>query len=169
MASLLGPGTASRDFMLAAASEHQCPVKGPPPSPPTNAPTQCTRVRAWGLWRAWETSRTVVVARRHLLGHERAQDGQFWGCPRVHPTRTWPGLSWKGLVPAERSEGKVPLDPRPCEANVIGQPTSGDLLREQPDPPERPRGCLWQGRGNHSWAPAPALQASSGTPKTSTA
>lgn len=40
MAGLLGPGTASRDFMLAAASEHQCPVKGPPPPPPN----KCTHL-----------------------------------------------------------------------------------------------------------------------------
>lgn len=37
MAGLLGPGTASRDFMLAAASEHQCPVKGPPPNDCTHS------------------------------------------------------------------------------------------------------------------------------------
>lgn len=33
MAGLLGPGTASRDFMRAAVSEHQCPVKGSPLPP----------------------------------------------------------------------------------------------------------------------------------------
>lgn len=44
MAGLLGPGTASRDFMRAAASEHQCPVKGPPPPRP---PNECTHSVHW--------------------------------------------------------------------------------------------------------------------------